>query len=141
MNDKKIKKLLNKYTYIIEELKKNKVIKTTKVVGDYGEHIASKKLKLKLVGSSNNKGYDAGDTKENKYEIKTRKASSSNIPTVFQVNLNQLSVINFLIYVEFDNKWNLVNLLKIPVKEIRVRANRHKRVCVTKDLIKRFSVL
>lgn len=139
MSDQKIKILLNKYTYIIEELKRNEVIRTSKVVADYGEYIASKRMSLRLVGNSVNKGYDAVDVDGKKYEIKTRKATAWNRPNVFPVNLNQLSAIDFLIYVEFNNKWSLVKLLKIPRNKIM--PNRYNRVCITEDLVKKYSVL
>jgi len=139
MDDQEIKKLLNKYTYIIEELKKNKVIRTAKVVADYGEYIASKKLNFKLVGNSVNKGYDAIDIDGKKYEIKTRKATTWNKPSIFPVNFGQLSAIDFLIYVEFNNEWDFVKLLKIPANKIRV--NKYNRVCPSQDLVKKFSIL
>lgn len=139
MSDKEIKKLLNKYTHIIEKLKKAKVVRTGKVVADYGEYMVSKKLNLKLANSSVNKGYDAVDARGNKYEVKTRKATAWNKPTIFPVNPDQLSTTKFLIYVEFDNKWNLVRLLKIPTKNILV--NKYNRVCISKDLVKKFSIL
>ena len=139
MNDKEIKKLLNKYTHIIEKLKKAKVVRTGKVVADYGEYIVSKRLNLKLASSSVNKGYDAVDIKGNKYEVKTRKATAWNKPTIFPVNPNQLSTIKFLIYVEFDNKWNLVKLLKIPRKKIL--ANKYNRIHVSQDLVRDCNIL
>ena len=139
MNNKEIIKLLNKYTDIIEKLRGARVIRTTKVVADYGEYIASKKLNLKLVGNPVNRGYDAIDRNGKKYEIKTRKAVIWNRPNVFPINPEQLRIADFLIYVEFDNKWSLVKLLKIPGKKIRM--NRHNRVCVSQDLIEKFSVL
>lgn len=138
MNAKEIKKLLNKYTCIIEQLRKIKVIRTGKVVADYGEYVVSQKLNLKPMGNSVNKGYDAVDINRKKYEIKTRKATAWNKPNIFPVKLNQLSAADFLIYVEFNNKWDIVKLLKIPVKEIK--ANKYNRVCVSQDLVKRFSV-
>jgi len=139
MNNGEIIKLLNKYTDIIEKLRGAGVIRTGKVVADYGEYVASKRLDLKLVGSPVNKGYDAIDRNGKKYEIKTRKAVTWNSPNIFPINPKQLRVIDFLIYVEFDNNWNLVKLLKIPTGAIK--ANKHNRVCVSKDLIKKFNIL
>ncbi len=139
MEDKEIKKQLNKYTEVIEKLKKAEIIRTGKIVADYGEYVASRKLKLKLASSSVNKGYDAIDSKGKKYEIKTRKASIWNKPTIFPITRSQFEVVNFLIYVEFDNKWNLVRLLKIPTKKII--ANKYNRVVISKDLVKNYSIL
>ena len=141
MDDKKIKKLLTKYTQVIEELKKANVIRSGKVVADYGEYVASKKLNLKLAESPVNKGYDALDKKGIKYEIKTRKATSWNTPNIFPVKQQQLSVIDFLIYVEFDNEWNLVKMLKIPSKKLERLINIHNRVVVSQELVRTFNIL
>jgi len=139
MRDKEIKKILNKYTRIIERLRENKIIRTGKIVADYGEYIASKKLNLKLASSSVNKGYDAVDTKGRKYEIKTRKATAWNNPTIFPVSPFQVSIVDFLIYIEFDNKWNITRLLKIPAKKLTI--NKYNRVPISRDLVKKFSIL
>ena len=139
MNDKEIKKLLNEYTHISEKLKKAGVIRTGKVVADYGEYVVSKKLGLKLAGSSVNKGYDAVDTKGKKYEVKTRKATAWNKPTIFPVKQNQISTVDFLIYIEFDNKWDIKKLLKIPAKKLV--ANKYNRIVVSRDLVKKFGIL
>lgn len=139
MNEREIKKLLNKYTHINEKLKKARVVRTGRVVADYGEYVVSRKLNLKLVGTSVNRGYDAVDTGGKKYEVKTRKATAWNKPTLFPVSPIQLSTIDFLIYIEFDNRWNIVKLLKIPVKKLMV--TKYNRVIVSQDLVKRFSIL
>lgn len=139
MNEKEIQKQLNSYTRIIGKLREAGIIRTGKVVADYGEYIASQKLKLNLATSSVNKGYDATDSKGKKYEIKTRKASEWNKPTIFPITRSQLEVVDFLIYVEFDNKWSLVRLLKIPAKNIV--ANNYHRVVISKDLVKNYSIL
>ena len=139
MEDKEIKKLLNKYTHINEILKNAGIVRTGKVVADYGEYVASKRLNLTLAGSSGNKGYDALDANGKKYEIKTRKATAWNKPTIFPVKQNQLSIIDFLIYVEFDNEWNLIKLLKIPTKE--VIKNKYNKVVVSQDLVKKWNKL
>ena len=139
MNNREIIKLLNKYTDIIEKLRKAQVIRTGKVVADYGEYVASKKLNLKLANKPINKGYDAIDQNGKKYEIKTRKAVEWNNPSVFPIDSRQLHMADFLVYVEFDNNWNLVKLLKIPVKKIKV--NKYNRKHISQDLIKKFSVL
>lgn len=139
MDNKEIRKLLNKYTHINETLRSVGVVRTGKVVADYGEYIVSRKLNLKLASSSVNKGYDAVDVNGKKYEIKTRKATAWNRPTIFPVSLSQLSIIDFLIYTEFDNRWNLIKLLKIPVKKLTM--NKYNRVVVSQDLVKKFSVL
>jgi hypothetical protein len=49
-----------------------------------------------------------------------------------------LEIADFLVYVEFDDDWNLIKLLKIPVGEID---KSRESLVVTKDLIKRFNIL
>jgi len=138
LKDDEIKKLLINYRDILDQLRDLGVIRTTKVVGDYGEYIASKKLDLKLEKSTN-KGYDAVDNAGKKYEIKTRKATNYNKPGVFPVNKEQLQSSDFIIYVEFDNDWDLSKLLKIPTS--KVNYNKHNRVSVNKALVEEFSIL
>ncbi len=134
-----VKKLLIAYRDIVNKLRSMGVIKTTKVVSDYGEYIAAEKLNLKRATSSSNKGYDATDEQGRKYEIKTRKATAWNKPTIFPVNEDQLKSADFIIYVEFDDDWNLVKLLKIPTSEVQY--NKYKRVILNKELVKKFTVL
>ena len=139
MNEERVKKLLKQYTTTIDELRNIGVIKTGKVIPDYGEFMASKKMGLKLMTSSVNKGYDAVDKKGNKYEIKTRKANLWNKPTIFPVNATQLAVADFLVYIEFDNEWNITKLLKIPCKE--VKSNKYNRVIINRALVAKYSIL
>ena len=139
MDDKTIKRLLSQYTDIIEKLRGAGVTRTGKLVADYGEYVVSKKLNLKLTHSSINKGYDAVDIEGKKYEIKTRKAWLWNKPTIFPVSPCQVLIADFLVYIEFDNKWNIGKLLKIPVKKLMI--NKYNRVQVSRDLVKKFSIL
>lgn len=135
----KIKKLLIQYRDVVTELREMKITRTGKVVSDYGEYIACKKFKLKRAESAVNKGYDATDKIGKKYEIKTRKATPWNKPTVFPVKKSQLKTADFLIYVEFDNDWNVVRLLKIPTS--KVKHNKNNRVIITKALVNEFDIL
>lgn len=137
--DRKIKKLLIEYRDIITKLNQLGVIRTGKVVSDYGEYIVSQKLGLKLMSSAVNKGYDAIDKQGKKYEIKTRKSTAWNKATIFPVKKEQLETADFLIYVGFDDNWDVTQLLKIPTKEVKY--NIHNRVVLNKELIKQYSIL
>jgi len=139
MDDKEAKNLLSQYSNIIRMLRELGVIRSGKVVSDYGEYIVCKKLGLKLVDSPVNKGYDAVDDNGVKFEIKSRKATAWNKPTIFPIKKEQLENFDFVIYVEFDDDWNIVKLLKIPSNE--VRPNKYNRVPLTKSLVSRFSIL
>jgi hypothetical protein len=135
----KAKDLLINYRDIINKLKEIGVIRTGKVVSDYGEYVASKKLRLKLANSSVNKGYDAIDKNNKKYEIKTRKATAWNRPKIFPIKQEQLESADYLVYVEFDDDWELVKLLKIPTNEITY--NKHNRVIINKNLVEKYGIM
>ena len=138
----KIRYLLKKYTNIIEKLQELGVIKTSKVISDYGEYLVSKRLGLKLISSPNNKGYDAFDPKtKKKYEIKSRKSTRHNKATVIpKPNRNQINTADFLVGVRFDNSWNVDALIKIPMTKVKKIINKYNRININKDLMKEFSV-
>lgn len=127
------------YNRILGTLRENGVIRTNRVVADYGEYIASKNLGLSLNKSPSQKGYDATDAQGRKYQIKARKDMPYNKATIFPADLNKLDDVDYLIYVGFSDDWKVRDLLKIPKNEIR--PNKHNRVILTKDLKKRFSIL
>ena len=133
MEDNEIKKLLLQYNEILAKLKENDVIRTSKLVGEYGEYVVSKKLNLKRL-SSGNKGHDAVDSDGKKYEIKARKNTPYNKINNFAVGKEQLEIADFLVCVEFDNDWNLMKLYKIPTSEVVL--NSYGRLVVTKSLEK-----
>jgi hypothetical protein len=139
LSEKEIKKLLIDYRDILNKLRNAGVTKTGKVVGDYGEYIASKKLDLTLSTSASNKGYDGLDKDGEKYEIKTRKATHYNKPTIFPVKEEQLQSADFIIYVEFDDDWELSKMLKIPTVE--VISNKYDRVVINKTLVEKYSII
>ena len=53
MKDSEIKKLLLQYNEILKKLRDKGVIRTSKLVGEYGEYVAIKKLGLDLAKSGN----------------------------------------------------------------------------------------
>ena len=122
MKDSEIKKLLFQYNEILAKLKENNVIRTSKLVAEYGEYVAV--LKLKKAGlelaKSGNKGYDAIDSKGKTYEIKTRKQMPYNTPTNFQVRKEQIKNTDFLLCLYFDNNWKLTKLYKIPSSKAEI---------------------
>lgn len=136
--NKNVREVLTRYRDIINELRKLGVIRTGKVVSDYGEYVVCEKLGLKLTENVSNKGYDAVGKDGLKYEIKTRKATAWNKPTVFPIKKEQLETADFLIYIEFDDNWEVVRLLKIPCSE--VKGNVHNRVVITKELTKKYGI-
>src|SRR5208283_3850005 len=85
MEDSEIRTLLQEYNQIILKLKEAGVLKSDKLVADYGEYLCAKMLNLTRMESSVNKDYDAVDKDGKKYQIKTRKYSAENKATVFPV--------------------------------------------------------
>jgi len=139
MEENEVRSLLIQYRNIVNKLKEAGIIRSSKVVADYGEYIASRKLNLSLVESSIQKDYDAFDKDNKKYQIKTRKATAWNKPGIFPIKQTSLEDIDYVIYVELDDNWNLIKLLKIPKEEIK--PNKHNRVVLNKNLVERFGVL
>jgi hypothetical protein len=121
LKDSEIKKLLLQYNEILKKLRDKGVIRTSKLVGEYGEYVAIKKLGLDLA-KSGNRGYDAIDSKGKKYEIKTRKSMSYNKATKFQVT-NKIFDFDFLICIIFDDDWNLTKFYKIPESKLVLSKN------------------
>ena len=116
LKDSEIKKLLLQYNEILKKLRDNGIIRTSKLVGEYGEYVAIKKLGLELA-KSGNRGYDAIDSNGKKYEIKTRKSMSYNKATKFEVRNKKLDF-DFLICIVFDDDWNLTKFYKIPSSKV-----------------------
>jgi len=73
MEENEVRSLLIQYRNIVNKLKEAGIIRSSKVVADYGEYIASRKLNLSLVESSIQKDYDAFDKDNKKYQIKTKR--------------------------------------------------------------------
>lgn len=139
MNKNQVEKLLLQYRDIVAKLYELDVIRSGRIVSDYGEYIVCRKLRLKQPLSSVNKGFDAVDNKGLKYEIKSRWATPWNKPTLFAISKNQLKISDYVIYIEFDNNWNIVKLLKIPSNQ--VIPNTYNRVHITKSLVEKYSIL
>jgi len=134
-----IRKLLLQYNNIIHKLRQYGIIKTSSVVAGYGEYIAAKRLNLTLNKNPSQKGYDAVDKNNIKYQIKTRKATSWNKPTIFPFDKTKIGYIDFLVYVGFNDDWSVRDFLKIPKKYIT--PNKANRIVLTKQLKKRFRVV
>lgn len=138
MSEEEVKELLLQYTNLVTRLRELGIIRSGRVVSDYGEYVVCNKLGLKRADSSVNKGYDAVDEGGLKYEIKSRKATAWNKPTLFPVKETQVKNSDFFIVIVFDNNWNIVKLLKIPTNELDPNV---RRVHLSKGLVEKFSIL
>jgi len=98
MKANEIQAALRTYGRVVDRLKRAGVIRSGKVVADYGEFIATKRLHLKLNRSSNERGYDAiGLADGKRYEIKARKSNRWNWATMFSVGASSLLAADFVV--------------------------------------------
>lgn len=118
MNLKKYNKdkLFSLYASLMNELLDRKFIRTTNnPVGDYGEYVVVKKLKLKLVENSQ-KGYDAVDLKKKRYQIKARRHTERNHSTQLGVIRNiEKKLFDFLVAVIFNSDFSVKAMWKMPI--------------------------
>jgi hypothetical protein len=141
MKEGKIVELLLEYNEILEELRRNGVIKSGKLVADYGEYVAAKRLGLKLEQNSSHKGWDA--TKGNvKYEIKSRKATAKHPhPTRFAINWKTLKA-DYLVLVQFGINWELEEFVRLKYEEAKKIHSKYKDSSLfMSNEVKQFSVL
>jgi len=134
---KKVRRLLLQYADAVNKLRELGIIRSGRVVSDYGEHVVCKKFGLTQLKNPVSGGYDALDKKGTKYEIKSRKATAYNKPTLFRISARQLASADFVIYIEFDNAWNITKLLKFPINAVKPNG----RVFLSKTFVERFNVL
>jgi hypothetical protein len=137
--DESVKKLLIDYSAIILKLRKLGVLTTSRLVSDAGTFFVCKRMGLNRVSNPIDMGYDAVDDKGLKYLIKTRKLEAGFKPSVFTVFENQLKHSDFFVYVEFDDMWDMIRLLKIPSN--KVIPNLYNRVRITKDVVEKYSII
>ena len=139
-----VKRLLLQYRDVIDKLRSMKVVRTSKVVGEYGEYLVIKALSLKKADSSGNEGFDAIDEKTGeKYEIKTRKRVKWNEPTRFSLRKKQTEHFDFLVLVYFDDNWELTEVLKIPKTKLEEEDIEKGRILKKniKNVYKKYSIL
>jgi len=132
--DEETMKLLLEYSRIIEELYKKGVTNSSNIVGGFGEYWACKHFNLTPAEKQNNKGYDAIDSEGKTYQIRARKTFKRK-PKNFSGKL----IANYLIYIEFNENWEPVILLKIPNAD--VKTNVCGRIVISKELKKKFNVM
>lgn len=121
--------LLGLYAELMEELRRREVLRTSNnPVADYAEKVAVSVMKLRRSGKEE-RGYDALDARDNRYQIKGRRITRHN-------NSRQLGVIrnldeklfDFLIAVIFNEKFQFQEIWKIPYKFVKQNSNWSKHV-------------
>jgi len=124
------KELLNLNKNILNELKERQIIRTNNnPIGDYGEWLSCKSLKLNIEKNSN-AGYDASDKKGIRYQIKCRKITSNNKSKQLSVIRNfENNNFDFLIGLIFNETYDLKEAYKIPhnlIKKYYPKFNKHQ---------------
>ena len=66
------------------------------------------------------------------YEIKSRKATAWTAPKLFGVSQKQIQLSDYIVYIEFNNNWDVVKLLKIPTDKLN--PNKYNRIHLNKFL-------
>lgn len=104
----RIKILLNEFASTVQLLKNEKIIRSSKIVGDIGEFYASKRLDLNLSCKMNEKGIDATNISGLTFEIKTRRVYDSGRRKSETRRLNGLvgKRAKYLIVVTLDRAFN-----------------------------------
>ena len=100
MQNKEILRKLQEYNKILDELQAAGVLNSANLVSSYGEYVACKRLHLTRNSNSNQKGYDALDKKDKKYQIKARKDSRRSKGMVFLIKREKIKDFNYLILVK-----------------------------------------
>jgi len=129
LNNLSEKQLLHQYADILDKLRSCGVVRTrNNPVADYAECLAARALELTLERNSK-LGYDAKNTKGERFQIKGRRLDATN-------QSRQLSVIrnlaaqefNYLIGVLFDHDFIVMEAYKIPHQFIGkyARYNKHQ---------------
>ena len=120
--------LFSLYANLIEELLNRKYVCTSNnPVADYGEYVASKKLRAKLVNNSQ-AGYDAVDSKKKRYQIKARRQTERNKSTQLGVIRNiDDKPFDFLVAVIFNSDFSINAMWKFPISIIKKHAREGSR--------------
>lgn len=110
-----VTELLATHSAVLDELRSRGVLRSSNnPTGDYTEWLVAERLGLRLSKNSE-KGYDATDADEGRYQIKGRKLSSANGSTQLGVirDLDKQEF-DFLIAVVFETDWLVKFAVKIP---------------------------
>ena len=140
IDEEEVKALLLQYKDIVTKLKDIGITQSSNVVSGYGEYVVCKRLDLERADSPVKKGYDATDLANgDKYEIKSRKATAWTKPKVFGISQKQIQISDYVIYIEFNNNWDVEKLLKIPTDELD--PNKYNRVHINIPLVEKYDIL
>jgi hypothetical protein len=115
--NKDVEVAVSNYVKAIKDLTELKILRNKRnFQGEYAEWLLSKldNPKLTLAKSSVQKGFDALDVNQNRYQIKSREVKSLFSNTSFD-GLSR-DAFDYLICVFFDENFNVLDILIIPEK-------------------------
>lgn len=116
-----IKHTLNDFAVTYDNLEKNGIIRSRRIVGDIGEFYASSRLNLQLSDSKNEKGIDARNENGLTFEIKTRRVYQSGRRISETRRLNNLvnKSADYLIVVTLDRSFKCSGMWIMPLGNIQ----------------------
>jgi hypothetical protein len=120
---------LLRYRDAQERLHRLGVIRTDgPIAGQFGEWVAAQYLRLRLVRSNVQIGYDAVDSAGGTYQIKSRLVSGSRTSTSFDFR-RPLHCFDFLVGVLVSRTFDVVAIIRVPYEAVRRHARRNRGGC------------
>lgn len=121
MHDTPTDELLKLRAELDEELRRRGVVRSSNIVGDYGEWIVCERFGWKMAESQAQKSYDCTDNGGTRYQVKTRRITSRN-------KSRQLGVIrsfdfDYLIAVILNEDYSPQEIWKFPVNLVQQYGN------------------
>lgn len=119
MQQMNVMDLLRLHSEILTELKDRGVVRSkNNPTGDFAEWLTAKTLGLALEDNSA-KGFDATDSKGNRYQIKGRRITDDNPSTQLGVIRNlDAHEFDYLIAVILNSDWTVLRVAQIPYEQI-----------------------
>ena len=121
-----VRDLIRAYRHSVDALKARGVIRSTRVLADYGEWLATKAMHLTLVPNGAQKGYDAIDPKSGlTYQVKVRHVT---LPYMQADLRGQGSLeeepFDFLVGILLDADYEVIRAAVVPISVVRARSKR-----------------
>lgn len=110
-----------------EGLKKLGILRTERPIqSDYGEWLAANAYGLTLAASTVQKGWDATDSQEKRYQIKTRFVSDLNTSTSFDFSSDEFSF-DYLVGIFLSVSYELLGIIRVPRETVEQNSSKTER--------------
>ena len=121
-----VRELILDYARSLEALKARGVIRSTKVLADYGEWLAVKALGLSLEVGGAQKGYDAVDPRSGlTYQVKARQVTLPYMqPDLRGQGDLEAKPFDLLVGILIDGNYEVIRAAVVPWSVVRARAKR-----------------